>query len=166
MLSKGSSWRGFFINPATTANSVTFNQQFNAYLNYSGWGGNSPAIITGTISPTSGGNDAYGNPITAYLFQTTQVPAGTTPTNAWYTWYISTGATNGQIMSQVGINIAGNANALTAVNMNSGYYNNVVTYTGSTIPAGNYRVYTTYGASEFRINSSLNNIYFKGNTLI
>jgi hypothetical protein len=69
-------------------------------------------------------------------------------------------------MSQVGINIAGNANALTAVNMNSGYYNNVVTYTGSTIPVGNYRVYTTYGASEFRINSSLNNIYFKGNTLI
>jgi hypothetical protein len=166
MASQGSAWRGFFVNGATTANSVTFNQQFNSYLNYSGWGGNSPAIITGTISPTSGGLDNYGNPIQAYLFQTTQIPAGTTPTNAWYTWYISTGATNGQIMSQVGTNTAGNPNSLTARNMNSGYYNNIVTYTGSTIPPGTYRVYTTFGATEFRINASVNNIYFKGNTLI
>jgi hypothetical protein len=165
MASQGSTWRGFFINGATVANATTFNQQFNSYLNYSGWGGNSPAIITGIISPTSGGNDAYGNPINAYLFQTTQVPAGTTPTNAWYTWYVSTGATNGQIMTQIGTNTAGNANSLTARNMNSGYYNNIVTYTGSTIPQGTYRVYTTYGATEFRINASLNNIYFKGNTL-
>jgi hypothetical protein len=94
------------------------------------------------------------------------VPAGTTPTNAWYTWYVSTGATNGQIMSQVGTNTAGNPNSLTARNMNSGYYNNVVNYTGSTIPPGAYRVYTTYGLFDFRINASVNNIYFKGNTLI
>ena len=165
MASQGSAFRGFFINGATTANAVTFNQQFNAYLNYSGWGGNSPAIITGTISPTSGGNDAYGNPISAYLFQTTEVPAGTTPTNAWYTWYVSTGATNGQIMTQIGTNIAGNPNSLTARNMTSGYYNLTVDYTGSTIPPGTYRVYTTYGLTDFRINASVNDIYFKGNTL-
>jgi hypothetical protein len=166
MVSQGSTFRGFWINGATTANSVTFSQQFNSYLNYSGWGGNSPAIITGTISPTSGGVDAYGNPINAYLFQTTQVPAGTTPTNAWYTWYVSTGATNGQIMSQVGTNTAGNPNSLTARNMNSGYYNNIVNYTGTAIPQGTYRVYTTYGLTDFRINASANNVYFKGNTLI
>jgi hypothetical protein len=166
MASQGSAWRGFYINGATTANPVTFDQQFNAYLNYSGWGGNSPAIITGTISQTSGGNDAFGNPINAYLFQTTEVSGGTTPSSAWYTWYVSTGATNGQIMSQIGTNTAGNPNSLTARNMNSGYYNNIVNYTGSTIPQGVYRVYTTYGLFDFRINASVNDIYFKGNTLI
>jgi hypothetical protein len=166
MASQGSVFRGFFNNGATVANAVTFNQQMNAYLNYSGWGGNSPAIITGVISSTSGGNDAYGNPINAYLFQTTQIPAGTTPSNAWYTWYVSTGATNGQIMTQIGTNNAGNPNSLTSRNLNSGYYNLTVNYTGSTIPPGTYRVYTTYGLTDFRINASVNNIYFKGNTLI
>lgn len=166
MVSQGSAFRGFWNGGATVANSVTFNQQFNAYLNYSGWGGNSPAIVTGTISPTSGGNDAFGNPINAYLFQTTQVPAGTTPSNAWYTWYVSTGATNGQIMTQVSTNTAGSPSALIARNMNSGYYNNLVTYTGTTIPQGVYRVYTTYGLTDFRINASANNVFFKGNTLV
>jgi hypothetical protein len=166
MASQGSAFRGFWNGGATTANAVTFNQQFNAYLNYSGWGGNSPAIITGTISPTSGGLDAYNNPINAYLFQTTQIPAGTTPSNAWYTWYVSTGATNGQIMTQIGTNNAGNPNSLTSRNLTSGYYNLTVNYTGSTIPPGTYRVYTTYGLTDFRINASVNNIYFKGNTLI
>ena len=165
MASQGSAFRGFWNGGATTANQVTFSQQFNAYLNYSGWGGNSPAIITGTISPTSGGNDAYGNPINAYLFQTTQVAAGTTPSNAWYTWYVSTGATNGQIMTQIGTNTAGNPNSLTARNLTSGYYNLTVNYTGGTIPPGTYRVYTTYGLTDFRINASANNVYFKGNTL-
>jgi hypothetical protein len=166
MTSQGSAFRGYFINSPTTANPVTFNQQMNAYLNYSGWGGNAPAIITGTISPTSGGNDAYGNPIQAYLFQTTQVPAGTTPTNAWYTWYVSTGATNGQIMTQIGTNTAGNPNALVARNLNSTIANIPVGYAGSVIPPGTYRVYTTFSSTEFRINASLNNVYFKGNTLI
>jgi hypothetical protein len=166
MLSQGSAFRGFGINGATTANAFTFDQQMNAYLNYSGWGGNSPAIITGTISPTSGGNDAYGNPINAYLFQTTQIPAGTTPSNAWYTWYISTGATNGQIMTQIATNTANNPTALVGRNLNSSYYNLTVTYTGGAIPPGTYRVYTTYSDPAFRINASLNNIYFKGNALI
>ena len=166
MLSQSSTFRGFFINGATTANAVTFNQQFNSYLNYSGWGGNSPAIITGIISPTSVGTDFYGNPINAYLFQTTQVSGGTTPTNAWYTWYVSTGATNGQIMTQIGTNTANNPNSLTARNLNSAYYNLTVSYTGGTIPQGTYRVYTTYSGTDFRINASANNVYFKGNTLI
>ena len=166
MASQGSTFRGYWVNGPTTANSVTFNQQMDAYLRYSGWGGNAPAIITGIISPTSGGNDAYGNPITAYLFQTTQVAAGTTPTNAWYTWYVSTGATNGQIMTQIGTNTAGNPNALTARNLNSTIATIPVGFTGSTIPPGTYRVYTTYSNTEFRINASANNVYFKGNTLI
>ena len=165
MVSQGSSFRGYWINSPTIANSVTFNQQMNAYLSYSGWGGNAPAIITGIISPTSGGNDAFGNPINAYLFQTTQVNAGTAG-NAWYTWYVSTGATNGQIMTQISTNTAGSPTSVVARSLNSAIATIPVGYTGSTIPPGTYRVYTTHSDSAFRINASLNNIYFQGTTLI
>jgi hypothetical protein len=165
MASQGSSWRGFWINTPTTANPTTFNSQFNAYLSFSGWGGTAPSILTGPISTTSGGNDAFGNPISAYLFQTTKVSGGTAG-NAWYTWIVSTGATNGQKISQISTNIAGNPNALTARNMTSAYYNLTVEYTGGTIPAGTYRVYTSNTNTDFRINASVSDIYFKGNTLI
>ena len=165
MASQGSAFRGYYINTPTTANSVTFNQQMNAYLNYSGWGGNAPAIITGIISPTSGGSDEFGNPIQAYLFQTTQVDAGTVG-NAWFTWYVSTGATNGQIMTQIATNTSGSPGALIARNLNSTIATIPVGYTGSTIPPGTYRVYTTFSNTEFKINNSLNNLYFRGTTLI
>jgi hypothetical protein len=69
-------------------------------------------------------------------------------------------------MSQIGTNNANNPNALTARNLNSTYYNLTINYTGGTIPPGTYRVYTTYSGTDFRINASVNNIYFKGNTLI
>lgn len=165
MSSQGSAFRGYWINSPTTANSITFNNQINSYLNYSGWGGNAPAIITGTISRTSGGNDAFGNPIEAYLFQTTQVDAGTVA-NAWFTWYISTGATNGQIMTQISTNTAGSPGALVARSLNSTIATIPVEYAGSAIPPGTYRVYTTFSNTEFKINNSLNNVYFKGTTLI
>jgi hypothetical protein len=165
MSSQGSSFRGFWINTPTTANPITFNDQFNAYLSFSGWGVTAPSILTGPISTTSGGNDAFGNPINAYLFQTTKVSGGTAG-NAWYTWIVSTGATNGQKISQISTNIAGNPNALTARNMTAAYYNITVEYTGGTIPAGTYRVYTSNTNTDFRINASVSDIYFKGNTLI
>jgi hypothetical protein len=166
MESRGSGFRGFWINGATTNNSTTFNSQINDYLSYSGWGGNSHAIITGKISQTSGGLDTYGNFINAYLFQTTEFPGGSILGNGWFTWFVPTGATNGQIMTQIGTNNAGNPNALTSRNLNSSYYGITVVYTGSSIPAGTYRVYTTYSNPDFRINAGVNNIYFKGNTLI
>ena len=166
MQSQGSSFRGFWINSPTTANSVTFNNQMNAYFSYSGWGGTAPQIITGTISTTSGGLDAFGNTINAYLFQTTEVVAGTAG-NAWYTWIISTGATNSQKVSQISTNILGDPNSLTPRNMNSTIFNIPVTYTGTSVPQNTYRVYTTNGSgSDFRINGSVTNIYFKGSTLI
>jgi hypothetical protein len=166
MASQGSTFRGFWINSPTTANATTFNNQMSAYLSYSGWGGTAPQIITGTISPTSGGVDSFGNTINAYLFQTTQVIAGTAG-NAWYTWIISTGATNSQKVSEIGVNSAGNPNSLPSKTMNSSYYNLSVNYSGSSIPSNVYRVYTTNGSgTDFRINASSTNIYFKGNTLI
>jgi hypothetical protein len=167
MASQGSPsvFRGFSNGFALSTNPVTFNQQMNIYIQYSGWGGNAPAVGTGITSSVSGGNDAYGNPITAYLFQTYKVDAGTVAGNAWYTWIIPTGSTNGQKLSQIGFNNASNPNALTAANVQSSVYNLTVTTTGSTLPIGVYRVYTTYTNPTMRFNGSVNDIYFKGNAL-
>jgi len=166
MTSQGSIFKGFSVNGATTNNSTIFNSEMNAYLSYPNWGGTSPAIVMGNISPTSGGLDPYGNFINAYLFQTTEFPGGVVSGYAWFTWFVSTGATNGQIIKQIGSNNAGNPNSLTSRNLNPLYYGLTVNYTGTSIPAGTYRVYTTYSSTDFRINVSTNNIYFKGNTLI
>jgi len=159
-------FRGFSNGLALSTNPITYNVQMNNYIQFSGWGGTAPLIGTGTTSSVSGGNDAYGNPITAYLFQTYRVPAGTVAGDAWYTWIVPTASTNNQIISQIGYNNAGNPNSLTAVNTQSSIYNLTVTTTGSTIPVGVYRVYSTYTSPTFRINGSVNDIYFKGNTLI
>jgi len=165
MQSQGSTFRGFFINWPTTIQS-TFNNEMNAYLSYSGWGGNAPSVGVANVSRTSGGNDSYGNPIQAYLFQTYKVNAGTSATNAWYTWIVPTGATNGEKISQIGFNTSSNPYVLTPVSMNVPYYNFTVNYTGSTIPVGTYRVYTSFNQAYFRINGTSNDIYFKGNTLV
>ena len=159
-------FRGFSNGLAISTNPVTYNTQMNNYIQYTGWTINAPAIGTGTTSSVTGGSDAYGNPITAYLFETYRVPAGTVGGDAWFTWVVPTASTNNQIISQIGYNNAGNPNSLTAVNTQSSIYNLTVTTTGSTIPVGVYRVYSTYTSPTFRINGSVNDIYFKGNTLI
>ena len=159
-------FRGFSNGLAISTNPVTYNTQMNNYIQYTGWTINAPAIGTGTTSSVTGGSDAYGNPITAYLFETYRVPAGTVGGDAWFTWVVPTASTNNQIISQIGYNNAGNPNSLTAVNTQSSIYNLTVTTTGSTIPVGVYRVYSTYTSPTFRINGSVNDIYFKGNKLI
>ena len=159
-------FRGFSNGLAISTKPVTYNTQMNNYIQYTGWTINAPDIGTGTTSSVTGGNDAYGNPITAYLFETYRVPAGTVGGDAWFTWVVPTASTNNQIISQIGYNNAGNPNSLTAVNTQSSIYNLTVTTTGSTIPVGVYRVYSTYTSPTFRINGSVNDIYFKGNTLI
>lgn len=165
MYSGGSSFRGFSngIAPSTTQN--TFNNQMNRYISYSGWNVNAPQIRTSQISTTSGGVDSFGNSIQAYLFKTHEVPANTVDGYAWFTWVIATGYTNGLKVGNIGVNDSGNPNSLTPVLMNNTYYDMVVGYTGSTIPPNYYRVYTTFGASNMRIDNSLYNIYFKGNAL-
>ena len=42
--------------------------------------------------------DLQGNAIVAYTFQTAFIPSSTVPPGeqAWYTWFVPTGATNGQ----------------------------------------------------------------------
>jgi hypothetical protein len=160
-------FRGFNLSSPNTASQVTFAAQMNAYISYSGWGVSEPAILTAPISTTSGGNDAQGNLIQAYKFQTIVVPNTTVPSGevAWYTWMVATGSTNGQKYSTIK---NGNANPpATDTAVNASYYNFVVDYTGSTnIPAGVYRVYTTKPGAGLNITNSGNDWYFQGGTLI
>jgi len=168
MLAQGSSFRGYNINAPSISQS-TFESQMNAYIQYSGWSVNMPAIRTEEVPTISGGFDSYGNPIIAYTFKTHQVPSSVIDSNefAWYTWIVPTGSTNGMKYQLIGNNINGNPLSLTNRVMNSTYYDLTVDYTGSTgIPAGVYRVYSTYGNTDFRIQNLGNNIYFKGGSLI
>jgi hypothetical protein len=166
MLSQGSSFRGFNINaPSTTQ--VTFNTQMNSYISYSGWGVSEPSIITAPISTTSGGNDSFGNPIVAYKFQTTQVLSTVVPsgTFAWYTWLVSTGATNGQKYSTIKQGVS--SGSMPDRTMSTTYNSLIINYTGSTnIPAGTYIMYTTYNLTDFRVDNGGSNYYYQGGTLI
>ena len=166
MLAQGSAFRGFNVNSPSTSAS-TFDSQMNAYISYSGWGVSEPAIVTSPISTTSGGNDIWSNPITAYKFQTIQVPNTTVPPAevAYYVWMVSTGLTNGQKYSTIK---NGNANPPTNDTLVSTNISNlIVNYSGSTnIPAGVYRVYTTKPAGGLTITNGGNNWYFQGGTLI
>jgi hypothetical protein len=174
MTSQGSSWKGWTgvpIFPSTSQ--VTFDSQMNAFISYSGWTGNlaagdEPAVITAPISTTTTGtNDAYGNPILAWTFQTSQVPIGafTATSGNWTTIFVSTGATNGQKYSTCFNGTS--AGALVSRTMNSTYNSLIVNYSGSTnMPAGTYRMYTTYSDTSWRLTTSLLPNYFRGGTLI
>jgi hypothetical protein len=177
MTSQGSAWRGFNQVGSPSTVQATFDAQMNAYLAYSGWtgnlaGGQEPAIITAPISTTSGGSDAYGNAIVAYKFQTVQIPVGafTATTNNWVTVFVSTGATNGQKYSTINNGTA--PGSMVARTMSTTYNgsapnNLIINYSGSTnIPAGAYRMYSTYTNTDFRLSTSLLPNYFQGGTLI
>jgi hypothetical protein len=166
MAAQGSAFRGLNLTSPSTVQS-TFDVQMNAYISYSGWGVSEPTIFTAPISTTSGGNDIWGNAITAYKFQTIQVPNTTVPSGevAWYTWFVSTGATNGQKYSTIR---NGNSNPPATDTVVSTTFNSlVVNYSGSTnIPSGTYRVYTTKSAPGLNITTGGNNWYFQGGTLV
>jgi hypothetical protein len=78
---------------------------------------------------------------------------------------VSTGATNGQKYSTIK---QGTANPPgTNVTMNSTWYDLVVNYSGSTnIPAGTYRVYSSYTGGGFQLTPGNNDEYFLGGTLV
>jgi hypothetical protein len=169
MLSKGSSFRGFNINNPSTVQ-VTFNSQFNGYIDFSGWtNGSVPAVGVGSVALSTGGVDSFGNPIVIYTLTTFEVPSTTLEPNefAWYTWLVPTGLTINQKYSTISTNINSNPLSLTPRVMNSTYYNLSVNYTGgTTIPNNIYRVYTTYGNSDFNLQNLGYNLYFRGGSLV
>ena len=174
MTSKGSTWKGFNTVPtAPSTVQATFDAQMNAYLSYTGWtgslsGGGEPAIIQSPICLGGcSGNDAYGNPITQNVFQTVQIPTGafTATSSNWVTVFVPTGATPGQKYST--IKNGTSAGAMGTRTMNTTYNSLIINYSGNTnIPAGVYRMYSTYTNTDFSLGTSTLPNYFQGGTLV
>jgi hypothetical protein len=137
----------------------------NAYLSYPGWGIYEPAIIEAPISTTSGGNDAYGNPIEAYKFQTTQIPVGAFSATSWVMVFVATGSTNGQKYSTVKNGTS--AGSMTSRVMNTNYNSLVINYSGTTnIPTGTYKMYSTFAGTSFQLSTGFLPNYIQGGTLV
>jgi hypothetical protein len=167
LFDSGVNFFGFtnFSSP-NTANPVQFETDMNAYVDYSGWtAGTFPAVRTEVVPQTTGGVDSFGNAIIEFNFITHEIPSGTVSGSAWYTWIIPTGSTNGFIQTLIDYNNSGNPNTLTTVNTDSTLRSNTFTYSGGTIPAGTYRIYTTFTDVSFYLNND-DDIYFKGNTVL
>jgi hypothetical protein len=149
------------------SSSAQFEIDMNGYISFSGWtGGTFPQVRTQSVPQISGGVDPFGNAITAFNFTTHEVPVGTVGDSAWYTWIIPTGSTNNGIQQKINFSINGNPNSMTTLIMDSTIYTQTFNYTGTTIPMGVYRVYTTFADLAFYIDNSINTIYFKGDTII
>jgi hypothetical protein len=170
MYNLGSTFYGFTNNSAPdndNTNPDLFNDDMNNYVSFSAWdNGTFPSVRTQTVPQSSGGVDSFGNSILVYNFTTHEVPINTINGSAWYTWIIPNDAINEGIQQKIAYSINGNPNALTTLIMDSTIYSSTFTYTGSTIPIGTYRVYTTFADLSFYINNNSNTIYFKGDTVI
>jgi hypothetical protein len=148
-----------------TTNPIKFNTDMNDYVSFSGWtSGNFPTIGSQVVPITSGGVDSYGNAIVAFNFMTYKVPANTIKCPAWFTWIIPTESTNYLEQVTIDYNVNGNANSFTTVITDSSIREKTFTYSGTSLPMGDYKVYTTFADMAFYINNN-DDIYFKGNTV-
>jgi hypothetical protein len=165
MFDSGLSFFGFSNYSQPAQEQVQFNIDLNTYVDFSGWtSGILPQIISANVPQSTGGLDSFGNQIVAYNFVTTEVSANTIGGNAWYTWIIPTSLTNNLKQTSIDYNNQGDPNQLTAVNTEPTINNYTFSYTGATIPATTYRIYTTFPDGNFEI-SNIQSIYFKGNTV-
>ena len=152
---RGFNVAGFSVPSNVSAN---FDTQMNAYISFTGWTGNlangeEPAIIT--------------SPVTAASFGPVQIPIGafTASSSNWVTVFVPTGATPGQKYSTIK---NGTSNPpTTSRNMDTVYNSMLINYSGSTnLPAGVYRMYTTYVGTGFQLSTSVLPNYFQSGTLV
>jgi hypothetical protein len=166
MQSQGVNFFGFSNGVAPSTNQVDFENEINVYLNYSGWtSGELPSFITLQYPnvPYPIGNDIYGNPLSSYNFITTIISANTINGPAWYTFFLNTGATNGQYQKSIGVS-TNYQNFFTTVNTNNTYYNILFEYKNANIYYPYVRMYTSFPSTEFLLDDS-QNIYFKGSVI-
>ena len=156
---------GFTNNSQPSQDQTDFDVDMNTYVNFSGWtSGLFPPLIQQTVPQTSGGEDQYSNAIVAYNFLTTKIPKDYVNGFGWYTWMIPVSLTNNERQTLIDINTNGSPNLLTTVGTESTINSYTFTYTGTTIPATTYRVYTTYPNTIFNIIDN-RDIYMRGNTV-
>lgn len=168
LFDKGANFFGFTNNPPpNVSNPVQFASDMNDYVSFSGWTASTfPPVRQQVVPQVGGGVDSFGNSISAFNFTTHEVPIGTVDGVAWYTWIIPTIATDNKVQTKINYSINGNPNSMTTLIMDTTIYSEVFNYTGTTIPTGNYRIYTTYADLAFYIDGGSTTIYFKGDTVI
>lgn len=144
------------------SNQNQFEIDMNYYIDYSGWTDSTlPLIRTQLVPQSSGGLDSFGNTIVEFNFTTHEIPSGTVNGSGWYTWIIPTSATNGMIQTIIDLSINGNQNNFISFGTDSSLYQHEFEYTGTNIPSGIYRVYSSFVDPAFYIANS-QDIYFKG----
>jgi hypothetical protein len=139
------------------------------YIDMPHWiDGRLPQIIQADIPQTSGGIDTFGNPVQAFNFKTVKITKNTVNDKfSWIIVLIPINAMNNDTKRQRRIridekvgNITKSSTVFTTDNVMSG---TVINYNGNRIPAGQYRVYSTYPSSGMRLNlNSTNDVYIRG----
>jgi hypothetical protein len=140
------------------------------YIDMPHWiDGRLPQIIQADIPQTSGGIDTFGNPVQAFNFKTVKITKNTVNDKfSWIIVLIPINAMNNDTKRQRKIHIVEKAGSVikspftifTTDNVISG---TVINYNGNRIPAGQYRVYSTYPSTGMRLNlNSTNDVYIRG----
>ena len=150
-------------------NAGAWKDNLSNYINMTHWiDGRLPQIMQVDIPQTSGGIDTFGNPVQAFNFKTVKITKNTV--NDKFSWIIVLIPINAmsndtkrqrriRIDEKVG-NITRSSTVFTTDNVMSG---TVINYNGNRIPAGQYRVYSTYPSSGMRLNlNSTNDVYIRG----
>jgi hypothetical protein len=158
MNSKSASFFGFSNGVAPSSNQSDFDFEMNSYLDFSGWtNGDFPQVIKTTVVD-------YGaiNP-TNFNFLPINLTANTISGDAWYTFIIPTGFTNGQY--QKIINLGDGINEpQSKILTNPTIYSNYFNYTGYSYYRTTYRVYTTFPSPEFLLSNDTD-LFFSGSTI-
>lgn len=160
-----------------------FNTNYTDLLNYINmpywYNGELPTVIQSEIPQTTViGVDNFGNPLKQYNFKTIKINKGTLGPEKQFGWVmvlIPVNAMANDAKRQVsmayceknGNKIVSSANnTQTVINMNTMLYSYLIDYTGTRIPVGKYRVYSTYGSgSSLRIGfNNTNDVYLRGNS--
>jgi len=138
-------------------------------VNGDAWKFNLPNYINmPDIPQSSGGTDTFGNPLQAFNFKTIKISKNTVNDQfSWVVVLIPINAMNNDTRRQKQIEVVeklGNTTRSRRVFLTENVVSNVViNYTGNRIPAGQYRVYSTYPSTGMRLNlNSTNDVYIRG----
>jgi hypothetical protein len=141
------------------------------YIDMPHWiDGRLPQIIQADIPQKSGGLDTFGNPVQAFNFKTVKITKNTVNDKfSWIIVLIPINAMDNDTKRQRRIHIVEKQGSViknlhfqifTTDNVMSG---TVINYNGNRIPAGKYRVYSTYPSTGMRLNlNSTNDVYIRG----
>lgn len=139
------------------------------YISMPHWiDGRLPQIIQTDIPQTSGGVDTYGNAKQAFNFTTVKISKNTVNDQfSWVVVLIPVNAMSNDTKRQRQIEVVeklGTTTRSRRIFLTENVVSNVViNYTGNRIPAGQYRVYSTYPSTGMRLNlNSTNDVYIRG----